>query len=643
MSASDGRPVNVLHVVAPTLAVIATWLIVATILAGCGFLTRRLLLRWFSRSGAEGLSAADLWLGLAVLLAYLELWSLVFRIGWFAWLAPIAFGAAGLVLGVRRLERIPPRRLSIPALVLAATAILWAANQALGQALDYDLGLYHLNAIDYALKYAAIPGLGNLHDRLGAGNAHLLFVAFLQHGPWSRTGYHLANGLLLSMLVVDVASRFAVRPETARASSFSRRMALMLGPAALATAGASTAYRLASPNLDLAAFVLVAIGALYLAEAVERGLDPSAAVVSTAAFSMAGATRPLCWIPALLAVIVLVLAARPSARSTVGGYGRTFLLVAMLPGALVLGWLGRQAVLSGYPLFPLTLGGLPVDWRMPATTVHALSSLVTSWSRVPGDAPNQVGSFSHWFPGWFHAQTRSYDVVVPFTLLVCALPALSCRSPEEIRERSARVRPMLAVLIALLPMLVVWFLVSPDPRFALAPFWLVPIAVIAWALPTADRRHPLVAGVLTVVCWYALVRLGQRDIRWLFLAAFDAFAIATVVMRVAAPRVGRSLLAYVAVTAVLFAPLGIIWYGGAYDVVTANAKGGQLGIPPQAGSLTAPFVTTSGLRLVYPTPPADEDRCFDALLCTPQTNAALRLRGSSVADGFTYQPPPAAK
>ena len=188
------------HVVLPTLAVVLAWICVGVVLAGCGFLTRRALLRVLSDSPADGLRPADMWVGLAGLIAYLQVWSLVFPVGWETWPAPVCAGLAGVVLGGRRLGRLRGRTVSLPVIALAALGTLWVANRALGAALDYDLGLYHLNVVEYASKYAAIPGLGNLQSRLGAGDAHLVLVAFLGHGPWGSAAAHLANGLLVSML-----------------------------------------------------------------------------------------------------------------------------------------------------------------------------------------------------------------------------------------------------------------------------------------------------------------------------------------------------------------------------------------------------------------------------------------------------------
>lgn len=377
------------HVVLPTLAVCLVWICVGIVLVGCGFLTRRALLRLLSNAApTDGLSVADLWIGLAALVAYLQLWSLVRGVGWESWPLPVCAGLAGVAIGGRRLGRLRPGKLrsklaSLPVLALAALGTLWVANRGLGAALDYDLGLYHANVVEYTSRYAAIPGLGNLQSRLGAGDAHLVFLAFLGHGPWGAAASHLVNGLLVSMLFVDIASRFVLRREATLAPSFTRRMALLLAPATVTVVAIGINYRLASPNLDLAAFVLVAVGALYLAESVENGFLPAAALTSVATFAVAAATRPLYWLAVVVAAVLLVVGVRHTAEAqTPPRLLRVAGLVCVLPVTLLLGWMARQAILSGYPFMPVTLGGLPVDWRVPPP----------SWTtRTAGTTPGPVG------------------------------------------------------------------------------------------------------------------------------------------------------------------------------------------------------------------------------------------------------------
>src|SRR5262249_38296496 len=154
-------------------------------------------------------------------------------------------------------------------------------------------GLYHLGIIEYAKHYATIPGLANLQTRFGASDPHLLLAAFVDRGPWAGAGWHLVDGLLVSLLVLELAARLAPAPPVM--PSFTRRMAWLLIPATVVVVGSAVDYRLASPNLDLACFVLVAVGMLYLADCVEDAVHPVPAFTSVATLAAASSTRPLYW------------------------------------------------------------------------------------------------------------------------------------------------------------------------------------------------------------------------------------------------------------------------------------------------------------------------------------------------------------
>ena len=83
-------------------------------------------------------------------------------------------------------------------------------------------------------------------------------------------------------------------------------------------------------------------------------------------------------------------------------------------------------------------------------------------------------------------------------LLACVAPFLA-RLPTD-PNRGRRTRSLLTVLAPVVATLVLWFLLIPDPRFAIALFWLVPIALAAWALP------PFRASTFDALCsfWPAL-------------------------------------------------------------------------------------------------------------------------------------------
>lgn len=481
---------TLLKALLPTLAVAGTWLVVAALIAGCGSLARRGLLAVASVPTSDRLRRSDLWIGLAVLTAFLQVWSLFAAISWAAWLPPVLAGLIGVAPTARALT--VRRQLPLHLLIPAGLGVLWLANRALDTPSGYDFGLYHAAAVDYASNYAAIPGLGNLHDRLASGDAHFLVTALLGHLPGAGSGFRLVNGLLVAMLFADVASRFVERRP-----SFAFRMSLLAVPATIVVAAIDPS-RLSEPNLDLSAFVLVVVGALYLAESVEERFDATAATTCMAALALAAVHRPLFWLTAVAALAVL--AARAGRR------WRTLLAILIAPAALAVGWTVRQAVLSGYPFFPLTFVRLPVDWRMPAANVEELERWIRSWARS-GENPDFAPGA--WLGPWLRDQLTNYDVLVPLLLLGAAVLALLVRRP------SVRA-PLPAVVIPCAVTLVAWFVLAPAPRFALGPIWLIPIACAAWALPesvsiTITPRALVGATAIALALGVGVVRAaGER-------------------------------------------------------------------------------------------------------------------------------------
>jgi hypothetical protein len=627
----------VVQVALPTCAVVLAWLCAGLVLVGCGFLVRRLLLGMLSEQRVGGLACADLWIGLAVLSLYLLVWNFFWAVGWDTWLLPGTAGVVGVIWGRSRFRGFRGGGRTLGAFALGGLGVLWFADQALGPAEDYDFGLYHLNLIDYAERYRAIPGLANLHVRLGTGDTHLLLASFLDRGLWTGAGPHLADGLLAAMLIVEVGSRFARRRATL-AGSFTYRMALLLIPATVLVAGIRPTHRISSPNLDFAAFVGVAVGMLYLAEWVEEH-ELTAALTATAALALVSTSRPLYWLPTGFALLVVVVAARRGRQPARPHPLRTAALVGALPLLLLLGWTARQAILSGYPLFPSTIGRLPVDWRVPLSVVHAQNRVDFAWARWAGEDPDVVLRSWHWLGAWWFPRQRwQLDMVFPLLLLSCLVPSLA-RTGVRDRERSRRTAPMLVVLVPSVATLVVWFFVAPDPRFAWAPIWLVPIALAAWALPTITRTAPrpllaaAAAAAAAAVAAAALAAIGIDDITRLVPFAIVGWAILAALALALRLR-HATLLAYASTVSVLLAAFAVVVHGGVHVVVAD--KPGPLGTPAVPAPSVIDVQTTSGLHLAQPTNGGDQ--CWHLLLCVPAygpVNPALRLRGSGISNGFS--------
>ncbi len=617
-------------VVLPTLAVAGSWLLFALVLAGCGYLVRLALTR-LAATAPEAPSTADLWIGVAAVIVYLLLWNQAFAVTWPVWVIPGFAAAAGLVLAAGRLRHTAVPRPSYSVIAVAAILVLGLANQALAQADDYDFGLYHLGVIHYAELHSTIPGLANLQTRFGAGDGHLLLTAFLDHGPWAGAGAHLVNGLLALLFCVEIAGRFVRRGVHTGLDSFTNRLALLLIPAAVVLVVWRPTQRISSPSLDFAAFVLVAVGMLYLAECVERGFTPTRALAAAAALAAASATRPLYWFAALWVIALAAVFARRTHTSAV----RAAALAGVLPVLTAIGWIARQTVLSGYPLFPTTTLRAPVDWRVPLAVVNYENSWDHAWARQPAVQPSVVLHSWHWLTAfWLKHTAQDPDVAFPLLVLGCLALALLPLARGD-QGRSRRLAPMIAVVLPCLITLVAWFFIAPDPRFVWGPIWIVPLALVAWALPSGLGRPPLWLGAAVAGGIVAIVVLTLNDggvSPWLVPGVVGAGVV--LALAVAAGRLRRLAAPLAAGFLVTVLVAGIVAVSDIRGVhLIRGTPGGPLGTPPNPTPGLIQVTTDAGL--VVRQPAQGGDQCWQATLCVPQLEVtALAMRGATLADGF---------
>ena len=550
--------------------VLATWLVVGAVVWGCGYAVRRLLVRVAALRTPVTPCLADAWTGVAAITVYLVVWSLGAGVDGRAW--PLAIGVAvvGWVLALRARrpqQFLPPAVVALPVAVL----VVWLANLSLGESSAYDSGLYHFAVIDRVAHGAVVPGLGNLDIRLSSGTGHLLFAAFVGVGPWRGAGQHVANGFLLSLLLVQLAAILSTR-DRAALQRLSGRVALLLVPGVALLVAVDPAGRVSSPSLDVAALVFVVAGGVLLTRAAELSFDGRYVVAAGGAFGAGLATRPQ--VAPAVVVALLVLAARADWPTWVGR-GVAF---CVLPIACLIGSAARQAMLSGYPLFPLSRPGLGVDWQVDPSAVDRYREVVESWARRPGDISGASLVRWDWLGDWSRALVTDLDVVpvLIVALLAFALWLLRRRTGERAPPSG---RPaVLALLAPPAALIVLWFLTAPDPRFAYGAILVLGLGVVAWLTPPSTRVHVSSLAVVVVLAGATAVALGR----------------------------GRT-------------------------VIVSATGGGPFGTFEIPRPSTRSFVTDSGLVLQTP---VEGDRCFAVPLCTPEPQAALELRGSTPQQGF---------
>jgi hypothetical protein len=594
-----------LHLLLGTLSILLTQILVGCAIAGIGLVFRRSF-------GLRSLTLDDcllaFWTGLAAVTLFLLLWNLFLPIGGWACCLILTAGALGLWGARRELVAGFARRAWRPSpllCVLLILAALWIANLSLGAMANRDSGLYHIQVVRWAERFPAVPGIGNLDGPLAFNNSSLLFDAMLSVGPWEGRANHLANGLLVLVFLVQVIVAGA---RLAAGDRRPRRLFEFL----LLTAGTSLALhgRVSSFVTDLPASLVVCVAMVVcyglLSEAHREDPEADFRVVTIATllalavtFKTNAAILAASCFP--LVMVLWLLRVRPSATRRLRTLG--WALGPVL--ALALAWTGRGVILSGYPLFPASLGAVPVEWRVPAEHAEAeFAYIVHSGRGSTQNLPVVQGEagLRSWFLPWARSTLDDpYELVLPlaFTLLALLASLLLHLRGGTADQRAKRQEWWL--LLPLVLAVAAWFFVAPEPRYVLPYLW------------------SLVALIGSQTFGPRLLLAPQRSVRAILVGGALLGISPVLVSPIASKALRRD------------EPnplLGIIRNN-------FNWPGSDLWFQPMDGRpKVTPYRTRSGLLLNVA-----RDQCWDAALpCTPNPAPNLRLRDSAdLAKGFMVE------
>lgn len=488
------------------LVVWLSWLFSCFIAIGAGLVVLRLVHRDRRYVGPVILRVA-LWSGLSLITLIVLLWNLFLP---FADAGALVLGAGLLgVAAVGWIAMFPNLRIPSPPpwgvitlLIGLCSGSFALAVLSLGIPINYDSGLYHLGAISYARDFGTIPGLANLHDRFGFNSSVFPLAAFLDAGMWQGEGFRLVVGVFMLAMAIDLSLRLLEKGKKTTAANMTLVISLtalwiyvLLAPGSL----------IASPTGDTIVVALVAISVVYLLDALARsepwGFAAGVAIVTAA---LAGTMRPINWLFWLAVfVIALILARRRRAL-------RSLVTAGILSGILVATMLVRDAILSGWLLFPFDRLPIPVDWRYP--TPELTSMAITAWGRAPHKPYEFALTGYDWLIPWIRSLSRDWFILCLLVLVImCAVLLIMRRPPKSI------------LFVAMIPPLMVmpaWLVLAPDPRFAWGQILLlgtVPVAILLQETPISQVTFPLAGTVLVVGIVAAFLRGGfaivAKDVR----------------------------------------------------------------------------------------------------------------------------------
>lgn len=306
----------------------------------------------------------------------------------------------------------------------------------------YDSALYHAQAIEWASKYPAVPGLGNLHGRL-AFNAHFFLISALFNGAALPLAFNIViyplNGLILALVGARIIRQIQKTMNSGQLSLcvFYWLTGLFTLFFLIRTAHSPT------PDIFVAALIVyISIWFLNTEKPWTRMV-----LICILAFYL-----PTIKLSALFMIFMIVLVVPFQWRlyRNLVGLG----LLILLPFVL------RNIILSGYLIYPFpSIDLFSFDWKIPLTSVISEKRFIESWSRVVSYDPDYILSLpiQQWFPRWWHHQDKPWQILLAINALMPLVALYYVMKKDKIKA---------GLSIILLLNLLFWWKTAPDPRFA---------------------------------------------------------------------------------------------------------------------------------------------------------------------------------
>jgi hypothetical protein len=508
-----------LRAVVIALALLLLWMVVAAGTAGIGLAVRR-------RVAAGRLTGTSLalgfWLGLALLILFLQTWHLFAPIGPATLAIVVAAGLVGLIrhaAAIAEWIRSADRRRAWP---IAGGLLLlgaWAAHRGTLMAANFDTYMYHIPVVEWYRAHPLVPGFGNLHGRFAFNNANFLLAALIETVRADST--HVVNGVVLMGFLFHVTVRVAGWARGAIPSAPALFDLVLLAPA-LAMVNDAPMWAGLTPGVPanlamFAAFSILFAAAYRVPE--DSSTRATAIVVATALLATAAAIKLNVAATAVGAWIVGIAALWRLTRQDVAIPRGLVVAALALAAGIGGGWLVRGAIASGYPLYPNTAFALPVDWKVPLEQARA----EFDWIRLFGryfDAPAAYNGHAWiefactpfaWFGPWL---SSVFDTVRLWQLPVPLFLALTFALFAGTRRRGLTTAWWLALPLAI--GLAVWWRIAPRPVFGSWMFWLAAALIVAQTAGDValGRRLAIVAAAgIGLVAALPLIGAGREAAR----------------------------------------------------------------------------------------------------------------------------------
>lgn len=444
----------------------------------------------------------QLFLGLVALNTLVAVLSLIMPITYTLLLVVLLFCIMYLiVLGKTGTKMIPKIRGNKGTLLFFSLFLIMAFFVALGPQMNYDSGLYHVQAIKWIQEYPVIPGLANLHTRFGFNPNIFAVNAVMSLSHFFGEEIYSLNFTVFIILTFYYLKRLREISKICGISNFFFFYLfifydfLKLYPS------------LSSPTPD---FLATALTYYILARIVDFALNEQAKslidFIPVSVLAVYLITVKLSTIPLLSLLVFLLIFYQPKYKIVLQSF--LFFSVVLIP------WIARNVILTGYLIFPLGLIDIfDFDWEIPQSKINIVENQIKGWARSPG--PDHIIAakleIQRWFPAWWE-DSYFYEKV----LLLGGILAPVIFVVRQYMS-SKRINPhFLMVMLTAVIGIIFWFFTAPDFRFGrafLTVAFLSPLLVLQFDFKPAvgDVKIFAVALAVLTIQFFRITFLNNKE------------------------------------------------------------------------------------------------------------------------------------
>ena len=289
--------------------------------------------------------------------------------------------------------------------------------------MHYDTGLYHAQAIRWIEEYGLVPGLANLHTRLGYNSSAFCLNA-LYSFAFTGQSYHVTGAFCALLLAWEcVYKPVRERGGLLSISGVSRIMGiyylLMIFD------------EMVSPASD---YYMVCLGFILIIRWIEA-LGSSGNDGDKSAVADMDIPR-MCMLAVMMGFIL-----------TVKLSGAVFVLLAILPGYMllrehrsrefmfcvaagvvtVIPYLARNVMLSGWLLYPSTAVGIfDTGWRVPRDIASYDYKEIQVYGRGYTDVSRFDEGITEWFGDWFSGMSSTDRLLIAAAIVGVVYFVIKC-------------------------------------------------------------------------------------------------------------------------------------------------------------------------------------------------------------------------